>query len=131
MEKEIDVFKHFLIDEGSIEKLIEIWTFFNPNDTPYPLTKNTVCLNNKYNDITGEQLLHYLKFKVFENLYWLDRFHVKCFTLKMEKPIDFIYNHFVTKVKSPEDTPKKSTFEGIENVEEKPKKERKSKPKTK
>lgn len=90
-----DVFKHFDIDEGDMEKLIEIWKFFNKKDEPRPLTRNTVYLNSKYKDVTSHQLHHALKYLVFTRRYFLERHIQTCFYLMNNEIIEDMYNYFL------------------------------------
>lgn len=114
-------FKHYDID-ADVEKLIEMWVFYNPKDEPYPINEHLLYLNEKNKEITPYQLLFNLSYQVFQNsLLKLDTFYRKCFQFKTAKPVEYIYEHFQERFKPKEE----KTVEIPED--EKPLKKRKKK----
>jgi hypothetical protein len=107
-----DVFKHYEIDDGSIEKLLEIWKYYFPKDDPDFSDKNKIFLNKKYSEVNAYQIMFVLAGKVL-NMYWLDRFYTQGFHLRTREPIDILYDKFL-KIKNPEEKIKKELFSEIE-----------------
>ena len=120
-----DIFKHYSIDQGSVEKLLEMWKHFYPKDEPTYTDPNKIYLNKKYTEVTSYQLLFVLAEKIF-NKYWLDRFYIQGFELRSIEFMDLLSKKFIEK-KDPNPVAKKELFSDIEEESEKPKKERATK----
>jgi len=114
-------FKHYDID-GDVERLIEMWVFYNPKDKPHPINEHTIYLNEKNKEITPYQLIFNLTYPVFQSLRLIDTFYRRCFHLRTAKPVEFMYEHFQERFK-----PKEKVVEIPEGDEKPVKKPRKKK----
>lgn len=118
-----DIFKHYEIDAGDIEKLIEMWIFFSPKDDPQPIDSFRINLNKKYSEVTYYQMMFVLVHKLF-NVYFKSRFFVSCMDVRTQDHVDYMYEYFIKHHKSPEkkETPLPSTEE--EKINKKPTKKK-------
>lgn len=110
---------HYQITDRDINLIVEMWKHFHPKDEPEILTGCMMKLNNKSEDVSVYQMLHVLASLTF-NLYWHDRFYVQGFVLRTRKPVEMLYDHFLNKIKSPQEVKViKNKFEEVEEEQEK------------
>lgn len=108
-----DIFKHYSIDEGNVEKLIEMWKHFNPKDEPDYTDHNKIFLNKKYPNVNPYQLLFVLAEKILKR-YWLSRFYIQGFELRSIEFIDLLYEKYLISL-SPVSEKKKELFSDEED----------------
>ena len=105
---------YYIIDEGGIEKLIEIWKHFNKKDEPYPNNNGRIFLNKKYPDVEPINLLLNLVYPCLKTLYWAGRFYNSCLHLRTQDPMKFIYDKFIENYKTKKIEEKIEIFDEIE-----------------
>lgn len=94
-EINLDFYK---IDDGEIEKLIEIWVFFNKKDEPYPIN-GKIFLNKKSPDIDPYCVMLSLLYPVLKTNSWVGRFYNVCLHCRMQRPVKFLYEKYLENCK--------------------------------
>lgn len=132
MARSDDKFKHFAIDETKVERLIEMWKHFNPNDDPKPLTAHSVYVNEKYPDVANHAFMEVLKYQVYdESCHRIDRWQVCSQNIRTEDPVNLMYDRFVEVKSGGIEKPKKTAVEELEDEEVEVKGKKKDEKKTK
>ncbi len=93
-------FKFYDIDQGDQEKLIEMWKHFNPKDEIEPVDAHQITIKRrkeKSEVITNYALMFNLMYPVFLRLAPVDVFYRTCLHLRMQKPVDYMHKHFISK----------------------------------
>lgn len=91
-------FKHYAIDEGEQERLIEIWKHFFPNDNPEP-KGGGIFISKKYGVVDPVSMMLNLAFPVLITIAWVSRFYTVCMICRTQKPVAFLYKKFLEKHK--------------------------------
>ena len=110
-------FEFYIIDQSEQEKLIEIYNFFNKKDNAYPIDYDYIYLNDKNKKISNYNLFFNLIWQVFILMPRIDRFYRTTLELRMEKPIQSLYNNWIKYHKTIKEEIKENI---IEDIEEKP-----------
>ena len=109
--------EYYIIDHSEQEKLIEIYNFFNKKDNAYPIDYDYIYLNDKNKKISNYNLFFNLIWPVFILMPRIDRFYRTTLELRMEKPIQSLYNNWIKYHKTIKEEIKENI---IEDIEEKP-----------
>ena len=113
-------FNFYSLDQGDIERMIEMWKHFYPKDEPYPINQDTIFLNKKYSKINNYELFFNIVGIVLKETAPIDSFYRRCIQVRLENPIDYLYSKFINKYKKKEEPV-------IIDIPEEPKKKRKKK----
>lgn len=92
-------FSHYTLDEGEVEKVIEIWKFFYPKDNPEPTKDGKIFISKKYEPQVPIIMLMNLAYPVLKTLAWVGKFYTCTLHLRTQKPMDFIYDKFMENCK--------------------------------
>lgn len=88
-------FNHYTFDEAEIEKIIEIWQFFFPKDTPEPTKNGRIFISKKYGEVEPLVMLMNLAYPVLGTCAWVGRFYNCTLHLRTQKPVTFMYDKFM------------------------------------
>lgn len=109
-------FKHFIIDEGDVEKLIDMWKHFYKKDDPYPLPNGCIFINAKNPEVDKHGLMFNLVYLVGQLPAPIDRWYRSSLQYRMERPVPALYKLFIKRHRTdlepkvediPDDAPKK------------------------
>ena len=85
-------------DEGEIEKLIEMWSFLNKKDEPYPVN-GRIFVNKNQPSVEPYAMMLSMTYRILKTNSWVGRFYNVCLHCRMQRPVSFLYDKFLENCK--------------------------------